>query len=210
MGLAKVLIVEDDAFARSMIDSALSNAGFEVLAVSNASSAMASAKTFNPNCALLDIDLGIGPTGVDLAHALRELRPNIGVVFLTSYLDYRLSKAGELSLPAGTKYLTKNAIGNSSKLASTLLSASINPLGKSSGAVVRLPLNQHQIKTMRLVANGFTNQEIARQMQTSEKAVEHVLSRILQKLGIVKDPKLNPRIQLVHAYSELSGRPVPK
>ena len=210
MGLARVLIVEDDAFSRSLIEGVLTAAAFEVSASPSASSAMANAKGFDPNCALLDIDLGIGPTGVDVAHALRELKPHLGIVFLTSYIDYRLSKAGELRLPQGARYLTKNAIGNASKLTSTLMSASVNPLGKSPNSIVRLPLSHHQIQIMRLVANGFTNSEIARQVKTSEKAVEHVLSRILQKLGIVKDPKLNPRIQLVQAYSELSGRPVPK
>ena len=210
MGLARVLIVEDDAFSRSLIEGVLTAASFEVAASPSASSAMAQVKAFDPNCALLDIDLGIGPTGVDVAHALRERKPNLGIVFLTSYLDYRLSKAGELKLPPGARYLTKSAIGNTSKLTSTLMSACVSPLGKSSSSIVRLPLSQHQIQIMRLVANGFTNSEIARQVQTSEKAVEHVLSRILQKLGIIKDPKLNPRIQLVQAYSELSGRPVPK
>lgn len=210
MGLARVLVVEDDAFSRSMIESVLEGASFEVSSAANASSAISIAKKYDPNCAVLDIDLGIGPTGVDLSHALRELKPNLGIVFLTSYIDYRLSKAGDLKLPAGSRYLTKSALGNAAKLTSTLLSAAVSPLGKMSSSLLRLPLSQHQILIMRLVSNGYTNSEIARQVQISEKAVEHVLSRILQKLGIVRDAKLNPRIQLVQAYSELIGRPVPK
>jgi DNA-binding NarL/FixJ family response regulator len=63
---------------------------------------------------------------------------------------------------------------------------------------------------MRLVAQGNTNQEIASRLGTSEKAIEHVISRTLQKIGIARNSKLNPRVQLVQAYAELSGRPVPK
>jgi DNA-binding NarL/FixJ family response regulator len=210
MGLASVLIVEDDLFSRAMIESVLKASAFDTFSTSNASSALANFDAINPNCALLDIDLGLGPTGIDLAHALRERKPAIGIVFLTSYIDFRLSRAGDLKLPIGSRYLTKSAIGDAGKLTTTLMSASVNPLSKTSGAIVRLPLSQYQIQVMRLVASGYTNAEIARQMEISEKAIEHVLSRILQKIGVVREAKLNPRVQLVQAYSELSGKPVPR
>ena len=63
---------------------------------------------------------------------------------------------------------------------------------------------------MRMVAQGLTNQQIALEQGTSEKAIEHVIARILQRIGVDRNPRLNPRVQLVQAYAELSGRPVPR
>lgn len=209
MGLASVLVVEDDAFSRTLIVSTLEAGNFDVIAVADAKSAMGSLEDFEPNVALLDIDLGIGPTGIDVAYALRDKKSNLGIVFLTSFNDHRLSKASLLELPTGSRYITKGLLNQPAKLTSALLSAALKPLAVEKASRFRLPLNNHQIQVMRMVAGGLTNAEIARQLEISEKAVEHVIARVLSKLGIARTEKLNPRVQLVQVYAELSGKPGP-
>jgi DNA-binding NarL/FixJ family response regulator len=210
MGLARVLVVEDDAFSRTLIVSTLEAGNFDVIAVADAKSAMGSLEDFEPNVALLDIDLGIGPTGIDVAYALRDKKSNLGIVFLTSFNDHRLSKASLLELPMGSRYITKGLLNQPAKLTSALLSAALKPLAVEKASRFRLPLNNHQIQIMRMVAGGLTNAEIARQLEISEKAVEHVIARVLSKLGIARTEKLNPRVQLVQVYAELSGKPGPR
>lgn len=210
MSLAKVLVVEDDSFARSLLSSVLSAADFEVKTASSAEEALQILDSFAPRVSLLDVDLGLGPTGVDIAHALRARDPSIGIVFLTSFKDYRLSRAGSLTLPKGARYLNKTEFDQTEKLTTELLSASIRPLVNEKRSRLALPLTTHQIEIMRMVANGFTNQQIAIKQESSEKAIEHVLSRILKRLGIARNPRLNPRVQLVQAYAEFSGRALPK
>lgn len=203
-------MVEDDAFSRTLIVSTLEAGNFDVIAVADAKSAMGSLEDFEPNVALLDIDLGIGPTGIDVAYALRDKKSNLGIVFLTSFNDHRLSKASLLELPMGSRYITKGLLNQPAKLTSALLSAALKPLAVEKASRFRLPLNNHQIQIMRMVAGGLTNAEIARQLEISEKAVEHVIARVLSKLGIARTEKLNPRVQLVQVYAELSGKPGPR
>lgn len=203
-------MVEDDAFSRTLIVSTLQAGNFDVIAVADAKNAMVSLADFEPNVALLDIDLGIGPTGIDVAYALRDQKSNLGIVFLTSFNDHRLSKASLLELPTGSRYITKGLLNQPAKLTSALLSAALKPLAVEKASRFRLPLNNHQIQVMRMVAGGLTNAEIARQLEISEKAVEHVIARVLSKLGITRTEKLNPRVQLVQVYAELSGKPGPR
>lgn len=210
MSLARVLVIEDDPFSRSLIASVLTSANFEVEPCESASSALAIIDTFEPRVCLIDVDLGPGPTGIDIAHAIRERLHSVGIVFLTSFKDYRLSRAGDLHLPKGSRYITKSSLNQPQRLLTELLSASLKPLSTDKSSQAKIPLTAHQIQTMRLVALGLTNQEIAIQLGSSEKAVEHVISRILQKIGVQRNQKLNPRVQLVQAYAELSGRPVPR
>ena len=210
MALAKVLVVEDDGLSISLLSAALEGANLEVQSATSANEALTILNRFQPNVCLLDIDLGLGPTGIDLAHEIRDRLPQVGIVFLSSFFDPRLSRGGELPLPIGSRYIPKSSVNNQAKLIATLLSASIQPHKSSSKKLFRLPLSSHQIQVMRLVATGLTNAEIARQLGNSEKAVEHAISRILQKLEIVRDEKLNPRVQLVQAYANLSGKPAPR
>lgn len=203
-------MVEDDAFSRTLIVSTLQAGNFDVIAVADAKNAMVSLEDFEPNVALLDIDLGIGPTGIDVAYALRDKKSNLGIVFLTSFNDHRLSKASLMELPKGSRYITKGLLNQPAKLTSALLSAALKPLAVEKASRFRLPLNNHQIQIMRMVAGGLTNAEIARQLEISEKAVEHVIARVLSKLGIARTEKLNPRVQLVQVYAELSGKPGPR
>lgn len=210
MGLASVLVVEDDPFSRSLIASVLETANFDVETADSANEALRLLDTFIPRVCLVDLDLGPGPTGIDLSHAIRARIPAVGIVFLSSFKDHRLSRAGDLPLPKGARYLTKGALNQIERLTTELLSASLKPLTTERGHHPRVPLTSHQVEIMRLVAQGLTNQQIALEQGTSEKAIEHVIARILQRIGVDRNPRLNPRVQLVQAYAELSGRPVPR
>lgn len=48
----------------------------------------------------------------------------------------------------------------------------------------KLPLNAQQLAIVRLVAQGYTNKEIAGQLFLSEKTVKGYLAEILRKLGV--------------------------
>ena len=80
MNRAKVLVVEDDNFTRSTLVAAIRTQGIEVVgSASNARDALAIQARYAPDIAMLDFDLGPGPTGIDVAHALRSRQPNLGI-----------------------------------------------------------------------------------------------------------------------------------
>ena len=83
MSTAGVLVVEDDAFTLSTLCAALRQHGVVVVGeASSAAQAILLANELQPSAALIDLDLGKGPTGIDLAHALREAITHVGIIFL--------------------------------------------------------------------------------------------------------------------------------
>ena len=88
-----VLLVEDDNLVRSALAAGLTHHGFDVTAVGDARAAMNSFATTPPEVAVLDLHLGAGPTGLDLAVGMRERSPDLGLVLLTSFSDPHLLRA---------------------------------------------------------------------------------------------------------------------
>jgi DNA-binding response OmpR family regulator len=86
----KVLVVEDEPLVRALLTSLLEADGFQIKSASNASEARSATKDFDPRVAILDIELGDGPSGIDLAHILRLQFPQIGLVFLTHIPEPRV------------------------------------------------------------------------------------------------------------------------
>ncbi len=69
----KILVVEDESLLRNLIANLLESEGFLVQSAGSAVEAKRVAKLFDPDLALLDIELGDGPNGLDLAESLLSL-----------------------------------------------------------------------------------------------------------------------------------------
>ena len=90
MSVRNVVVVEDEPFLRSLIENLLTGAGFEVASAGTAAEAR---KLFNksaPDAAIFDIDLGPGPTGLEMGEALLNQYPGTAVVYLTMLSDPRV------------------------------------------------------------------------------------------------------------------------
>lgn len=110
--LTSVVVIEDDQLTRVMLVDSLKNQGLDVPVASDKPSAVLDyCKATQVSAALIDLNLGAGPTGIDLAISLRRLNPIIGIVFLTSYQDPRLLRSGLPKLPRGSIELNKQQIG---------------------------------------------------------------------------------------------------
>jgi DNA-binding NarL/FixJ family response regulator len=206
--LGSILVVDDDKFVRTALDSALRNSGFEIAgSVSTAKEAIAVNGSHPADVALLDLDLGIGPTGFDLAHALRKFAPQIGIVFLTSYQDPRFASISGISAPKGSRYLVKSEIENVAQIISTILQTKHRPFNENVNHINKFEkLTDLQIEIWREVAEGLSSSEIATRRNISEKAVEATLARIYTFLEIKRDKSHNPRILLANSFKKLSGK----
>lgn len=211
MSLARVLIVEDDPFIRSAMTTLLQKSNFEILAsVGSSREAMALLKSDKPEVLLVDLDLGPGPNGIDIAHALREDHPTLGVVILTSFSDPRLFVKGNRELPTGTLYLTKSRVNDFNLLYTAILRAKHYPLATTRRSDLHpSELSETQIEILRLVSEGYTTASIATQRGVTEKSIEAAISRIHQILTLPRTKNLNPRIQLTRAYFSLTGKNPP-
>ena len=210
---ARLILVEDDAFTRATLGDALVLQGFDVKArVATAAEALAAQNEFDPQVAVLDLDLGIGPTGIDVAIALRSRNPRIGIVFLTTYKDPRLIESNLPSLPEGAIYLNKMEMSSTSAIAAQISSALLKPLTRRTFPWNRnsplSALSTLQIEIMKEIAEGLSTSEIARARGVSEQAIDKSISRISKHLGIPKSVDTNQRVQIVRAYFENKGQGV--
>jgi two-component system, response regulator PdtaR len=100
-----VLIVEDDFLIGMQSESALANAGFQVVGIANtAEEAVVLARAHRPRLALMDIRLAGRRDGIDAAGELfREL--GIRCVFATAHDDQNMRTRAEPFAPLG--WLTK-------------------------------------------------------------------------------------------------------
>jgi len=211
MALASVLLVEDDVFTRSTLSAALVGANFEVKAqVGKASDAIDVVKRFSIDVAIIDLDLGAGATGIDIAIALREQNPVIGIIILTSYTDPRVMNPHSRVLPRGSKFLTKSNLTDFAPLVRTILELKALPLsGRTEKRTEKVDFTANQLIVLQSVAEGLTTKEIASRTGVSEKAVEGTISRLHSMLNLPKDSSSNLRVQLVRAYFALSGKKPP-
>ncbi len=208
-GLGNVLILEDERFTRTMLEAALTGCGLEVVgSFATAPGALLLADRVPIDVALLDLDLGPGPSGIDVAHALRARQERIGVVFLTSFSDPRIKDPRERHLPRGSRFMVKNQLDDVTALRDAIVSARREPLALVDPDLTQDELTGHQLSVLRQVAAGRTNAQIATYSGTTEKAVERTVQRILDALAIDREAG-NQRVQLTRAYALMSGKRLP-
>ena len=204
----RVLLVDDDDFTRMTLRAVLASLDYDVIGDSaTVVGAMDIARAQRPELAVIDLDLGEGPTGIDLAHGLRALVPGIGLVMLSSYADPRLIGRRTRPLPDGTQYLSKQGVGDASRLDDALAKALGHEEGSSSSD--GMALTDSQIEMMRLIAAGYSNAEIAKRMWITEDGVNRAVTRLVKQLGLQVTKGHNTRVLISRAYAELAGRTVP-
>jgi DNA-binding NarL/FixJ family response regulator len=215
MNSLRILVVEDDAFTRASITGALTGNNMDVIdSVASSAEAITSFESNDPDAVLLDLDLGYGPTGLDLARAFRIRKPSVGIVMLTTYKDPRLLRSNLPDIPNGTEYLVKSGIHEISEVAKSIRQSVTNVAPGNSSKKIGRPdiprdlqtMTDVQVETLRMVAQGHTNSEIAKQRFVSEKAVEQTISKIAKALEIPVATNQNQRVHIARVYFRLTGQ----
>jgi DNA-binding NarL/FixJ family response regulator len=214
----RAAVVEDDPFTRLTLVEALNAHGVDVVYETGvASDALKNIPEAKPDVVVLDLHLGSGPTGIDLAVELRRQAPRLGVVLLTSFDDPRLLGPNLPTPPKGSQYLPKRSVATIATLLEALrdaIGATGNPV-PNYGRYTATPdkpdvspvaeLSDTQIDTLRLVARGFSNAEIARRRDVSARAVEAVIARLIKILGVSNETSHNQRVHLAQVYFRSRG-----
>jgi DNA-binding NarL/FixJ family response regulator len=205
-----VVVVEDELFIQSMLADGLKKNGFKVETASNVLEARRVIDRVQPDAVLLDIDLGAGANGLDLGESLLAQSPDIAVVYLTVLSDPRLSSGKARQANPRAAYLNKRSI-TSIELVIEALEAVLHDADVSqfrddknqTNAISKL--SNSQLETLRLVARGFTNQQIADARKRSLSATEALISRTFESLGINPDENSNARIIATKAFLDGGG-----
>jgi DNA-binding NarL/FixJ family response regulator len=184
-----VLVVEDNRFLLEIVTSSLNTPEFQAFGASTPQKAWELFEQIDPDAVILDIELGSGANGLDLGAEMMEKSPGIGVVFLTELAHPRISKPEWTDLPPGAGFLTKSRLTSFDDLVEALeavLSVSPDnpPRHDKKDAAVWDDLSKAQIEVLGLIAQGMSNTEIARHRGTQVRAVEALISRTFDQLGI--------------------------
>ncbi len=201
-----IVVVEDDAFLRSLVADTLEKAGFSVSTAATIADGRRVIKAVDPDAVVLDIEFGPGPTGYDLADGLRKSNPDVAIVFLTSQPDPRFANRNIESVGKQEAYLNKHLLTDTS----TLIEALEAVLTDSDTTQYRhheltnrpmVNLSKTQVQVLKLLAEGKTNQQIADARQRSLGATESAIARTLEAIGIAADSDLNSRVSAAMRFA---------
>lgn len=206
-----VMLVDDDPFTRMTLVTTLQSLEFAVVAdVATAGEGLRVAMQTRPDVAVLDLDLGEGPTGMDLAHRLRAMQPDIGIVMLSTYEEPRLMGFNQHPLPDDAIYLVKRTVVEPEVLGRAVRMSVDQSFREGTMRVVAkdargVKLSDPQIDVMRLVAAGHSNAEIARRRSLTVPAVEKAIARLIRQLDLQAAPETNQRVAIAQAYYRWTG-----
>jgi hypothetical protein len=206
----KVLVVEDESLLRALIMTALESDGFVVRGAANAAEARSIADDFDPDVALLDIELGNGPSGIDLSMVLRKTNPEIALVFLTHIPEPRVVGVDNKAIPRNAAYLVKDRVAEPGMVKSAIEAALRDRVGREFRDDKKThqlsEVSRSQLEVLKLVALGRSNTEIAESRGTTVRAVENLVKRALQASGI-NSGEGNTRVVAAREFIKVAGLP---
>ena len=203
----RVLLVEDDPFAVTLLTSVLTERGFKVKSCDNAAAAREEARAFDPDVAILDIHLRGEPMGIQIGYLLEKTHPQIALMYLTRYPAAIVGDKSHREHVRGRVVLDKDEIAEPGILIDAVESALRGRKAAApkvdDGGIVKL--TAIQLSVLGLMAEGLTNTAIANRRGTSERAVEKLIEAIYITLGIEARGERNARVLAALKYSEVMG-----
>lgn len=185
---ARVLVVDDHALLRTGVANIINQeSDLRVVAeASNGLEAVAAYERHRPDVTLLDLRMPV-MEGVEAVRQIRERDPNAKVIVLTTYdTDEDISRA----LKAGAKaYVLKDIsadglIGCIHDVLAGKTYLAPAAAAKLAEGVTRVQLTPRELSTLRLIADGRSNKEIASELHISERTVKTHLGHLFDKLGV--------------------------
>jgi len=190
----RLLLVDDHEIVRRGLRELLESAGdLRVTHEAGSLDEALSVDLEDIDVAVLDVRLPDG-SGVELCRQLRELRPDLRCLMLTSFAD---NEALNASILAGAQgYVLKNVRGDD--LVSAIRRVASGEVLLTDEQVERArerlrrqiaedlrieSLSAQERRILDLLAEGLSNREIADAMFLAEKTVKNYVSNLLTKLG---------------------------
>ena len=205
-----IVVVENESLLRVLIARSLETAGFEVSTAANAADAKRAVKAADPDVCVVDIELGPGPNGFDFADYLSREAQDVGVVFLTNLPDPRFADRDSKIINQNQAYLRKSQLVDSKELIeavnAVLKEQDVERFRHDQNQARPLAeLSRRQISVLKMVAEGYSNNQIAEERGTTVRAVEGMVSRIFHALGVDAQGIGNARVEATRLYLNAAG-----
>jgi two-component system response regulator DevR len=193
----RILLIDDHEIVREGLKTILSaQPDFEVVGeTGSADELVGLVDTTRPDVVLLDARLP-GVSGADACRALVAAHPDVAVLIVSTYTDDALVAE---CIAAGAKgYLIKDierftleqsirAVHRGEGAVSPSIAAKmLDRLRRADDIALRQesPLSDTQLQIVRLIADGFSNREIADRVHLSENTIKSHVQEIFRKLNV--------------------------
>lgn len=192
----RILIADDHAVVREGLRTLISRTpGMELVGeAANGLEAISQGEALQPDVVLLDM---VMPrlNGLEAIPKLKQVVPRVRILVLTSFDDdervFAAVKAGALgyllkdSSPQELLQAIRSVYQGQPSLAPNIAYKMIRELSQpSSLPQTEEPLTEREVETLRLIAQGLSNEEIAQKLTISERTVGKHVSNILEKLHL--------------------------
>lgn len=219
--LPRVMIASEDAFELTTVSASLRLHGVNIVAeVQSQIVAENTFRSLQPEVVLFDL-LFANSHVIEMIIGFRKTNPDLGIVIMTACVDLRLLGIAHASIPRGVQIVLKRSIADlatlnaaiTQSLETSSISATaqwVNGQGSIYESAITSAMSEFtdiQVTTLRLLAQGLSNSEIARVRFVSEKSVEQIVARIAQHLHIAPDKSKNLRVVITGEYFKCIGAP---
>jgi DNA-binding NarL/FixJ family response regulator len=174
----------------------------------------------HPDVVVTDIRMPPGGVdeGIQAARRLRETKPELGVVVLSTYAQPTYALALLDGGSAGRAYLLKERVDDVEQLAAAIRAVAaggsvidpkvVEALVAENARDQDSPLAQltpRELDVLREMAEGKNNAGIAGALVLTERSVEKVIHSIFLKLGLAWEPAVHKRVKAVILYLAQDG-----
>jgi DNA-binding NarL/FixJ family response regulator len=209
-----VVIGEDSVLLREGIARLLTEAGLEVVAqAGDADQLVRKVRAYKPDVAVVDIRMppSYSDEGLQAVRQIRAVLPRVGILVLSQYVDshYALSLLSDGA--EGVGYLLKDRVGEVERFLDAVRRVAtggsvLDPevvshmLGRRDDQGPLTDLSPREREVLELMAQGLSNKAIREQLVVTERAVEHHVTSIFNKLRLPATGQEHRRVLAVLTY----------
>ncbi len=192
----RILIADDHNLVRQGFEALLSvKDGIEVVGLAeNGEKAIKMARSLKPDIILMDLMMPV-KNGIEATREIKADNPEARILIITSFAEdenvFQAIKAGALgyllkdSSPGELMQAIEDVCQGRMSLHPSIANKLMDELNKPlEGKVTEDPLTERELEVLKLVAKGFSNQDIADKLVVSERTVGAHVSNILAKLHL--------------------------
>ncbi len=201
MSRIRILIADDHAVLRAGLTMLLnSQEDMQVIGeAADGEAAVSLARQLTPDIVLMDLGMS-GLSGLEATRAIVQAQLGTRVLVLTMHDDpaflrsvlqagaagYVLKRAADVELLAAIRAVQRGEIYIHPAMTKPLLEDIItrHEQRETSARKESLPLSERELQVLRLIAAGYTRQQIAERLHLSVKTVETYKARVMEKLHL--------------------------
>jgi two-component system, LuxR family, response regulator FixJ len=179
-----VMLLDDDPGVRRSLSLALSLAGYEVEAYATAEDLLRDLDPAQPGCLVLDLRMpGMG--GLEVQQALSALGCSLPIIFMSAFGDIPTTVQ---ALKAGAIDFLEKPFSTDNLIARIEEAIEIDRQQRAQAVLRQTILRRakqltgRETEVMQLVTAGFSNKDIARQLEISPRTVEKYRARVMEKM----------------------------